>query len=197
MPRGRCARAERTVGPCWETSDAGIKTLDHSCPSCTRMMQQDVLMSDTALSANDAPGESHDLTAKRGLPVDVNKFNNLVRLHKQTCDRRYIDLPLCISNCTAANIITAQASSATAPRALPSTQTPADPLQPATFRPPRPHQACPFCLRPKQDFPSSPSLTNLRPSSASLLGTTTSGMPMPTRPLLLNSTTLEDRMPLG
>jgi hypothetical protein len=68
-PHGRCARAERTPGACWEPQDIGIRTIEAMCINCERP----VTISD-----------SHQVG-----PVDCHKFNQLVKLHKQTCDRRY------------------------------------------------------------------------------------------------------------
>jgi hypothetical protein len=68
-PHGRCARAERTPGACWEPQDIGIRTVEAMCINCERPV---------TISDSNQVG-----------PVDCHKFNQLVKLHKQTCDRRY------------------------------------------------------------------------------------------------------------
>lgn len=72
-PHGRCARAEQTSGTCSETHDIGIKTVEAKCVDCERMVNSTIIR--------------HPLTARVG-PVDCQKFNQLVKLHKQTFDRR-------------------------------------------------------------------------------------------------------------
>ncbi|CAD0112897.1 unnamed protein product, partial [Aureobasidium uvarum] len=68
-PNGRCARAERTPGACWEPQDIGIRPLEAMCTGCERITKT-------------AEIHQHD-TSTLG-PVDVGKFNQLVKLHKQT-----------------------------------------------------------------------------------------------------------------
>jgi len=72
-PYGRCARAEHTPGACWETQDIGIKTVEEKCIDCERLSTTTVI---------------HHPVTVRTRPVDCQKFNLLVRLHKQTFDRR-------------------------------------------------------------------------------------------------------------
>jgi hypothetical protein len=77
-PNGRCARAEHISGPCWEPEDIGIRTIESMCINCERVS----IIPDT-----------HQPDASRVGPVDCDKFNQLVKLHKQTCDRRYSSSP--------------------------------------------------------------------------------------------------------
>ncbi|KAI4748306.1 hypothetical protein E4T50_01341 [Aureobasidium sp. EXF-12298] len=72
-PHGRCARAERTQGACWEPQDIGIRTLETICTNCERVLKI---------------SETHQLDTSNFGPVDCHKFNRLVKLYKQTCDRR-------------------------------------------------------------------------------------------------------------
>jgi hypothetical protein len=73
-PNGRCARAEHTPGACWEPQDTGIKTVETRCINCERFVK--------------IP-ENQQIAASRVGPVDCHKFNQLIKQHKQTCDRRY------------------------------------------------------------------------------------------------------------
>jgi hypothetical protein len=73
-PSGRCARAEHISGPCWEPEDIGIRTIESMCVNCERTI---------------TIPETHQPDPSRVGPVDCDKFNLLVKLHKQTCDRRY------------------------------------------------------------------------------------------------------------
>lgn len=72
-PNGRCARAEHTPGACWEAQDIGIKTIEGKCINCERLSTTTVI--------------HHPVTVRTG-PVDCQQFNLLVKLHKQTFDRR-------------------------------------------------------------------------------------------------------------
>jgi hypothetical protein len=72
-PNGRCARAEHTPGACWEPQDIGIKTVETRCINCERFVK--------------IP-ETQQIAASRVGPVDCHKFNQLIKQHKQTCDRR-------------------------------------------------------------------------------------------------------------
>ncbi|KAI5207863.1 hypothetical protein E4T39_01806 [Aureobasidium subglaciale] len=67
---GRCARAEHLPGPCWETEDNGIRTIEAICLRCERIAND---------TANHAP-----LSTTNTSPIDVSKFNDLVKLHKET-----------------------------------------------------------------------------------------------------------------
>lgn len=76
-PNGRCARAERLPGACWEPQDIGVSSQEAMCGNCERWLR----VTDTEQSETTRIG-----------PVDCHKFNQLVKLHKQTCDRRYCPL---------------------------------------------------------------------------------------------------------
>ncbi|KAI5239234.1 hypothetical protein E4T42_08759 [Aureobasidium subglaciale] len=67
---GRCARAEHLPGPCYETDDNGIRPIEAMCPTCERI-------------ANDTSSHARPSTTDTG-PVNVSKFNDLVKLHKDT-----------------------------------------------------------------------------------------------------------------
>jgi hypothetical protein len=73
-PHGRCARAEHTPGACWEPQDIGVRTVEAMCLNCERSVKISGI---------------HQLDTTGVGPVDCHKFNQLVKLHKQTCDRRY------------------------------------------------------------------------------------------------------------
>lgn len=73
-PHGRCARAERSPGACWEPQDIGVSSREAMCGNCERWLR--------------VPETDQINTSKVG-PVDCHKFNQLVKLHKQICDRRY------------------------------------------------------------------------------------------------------------
>ncbi|KAG9673624.1 hypothetical protein KCU95_g16757, partial [Aureobasidium melanogenum] len=70
---GRCARAERLPGACWEPQDIGVSSREAMCGNCERWLR----VTDTEQSETTRIG-----------PVDCHKFNQLVKLHRQTCDRR-------------------------------------------------------------------------------------------------------------
>jgi hypothetical protein len=72
-PHGRCARAEGISGACWEEKHIGIETVEETCGNCRR------IATDATIDGN---------SSSTG-PVDINKFNELVKLHKETCDLRY------------------------------------------------------------------------------------------------------------
>jgi hypothetical protein len=101
-PNGRCARAEHTPGPCWEPQDIGIRTIESMCISCVRTVS--IL-------------ETHQPDPSSVGPVDCNKFNQLVKLHKQTCDRRYSPMLftpfLSLANCSGSASETSSRSSIT------------------------------------------------------------------------------------
>lgn len=71
---GRCARAERLAGACWDPQDIGIRTLETMCINCERWLGN---------------SETDQINTSNVGPVDCHKFNQLVKLHRQTCDRRY------------------------------------------------------------------------------------------------------------
>jgi hypothetical protein len=79
---GRCARAEHISGPCWEPEDIGIRTVEALCVNCECTMN--------------IP-ETYQLDTSRVGPGDCDKFNQLVKLHKQTCDLRYCSFPSTLS----------------------------------------------------------------------------------------------------
>ncbi|THV91336.1 hypothetical protein D6D17_04744 [Aureobasidium pullulans] len=71
-PHGRCARAEGISGACWEEKHIGIETVEETCGNCKR------IATDATIDGN---------SSSTG-PIDINKFNELVKLHKETCDLR-------------------------------------------------------------------------------------------------------------
>ncbi|KAI5274405.1 hypothetical protein E4T47_02507 [Aureobasidium subglaciale] len=72
---GRCARAEHLPGPCYETDDNGIRTIEAMCSTCESI-------------ANDTSSHTRPSTTDTG-PVNVSKFNDLVKLHKDTFAHQY------------------------------------------------------------------------------------------------------------
>jgi hypothetical protein len=95
-PNGRCARADHAPGPCWEPEDIGVTTIESMCINCGRTVKI---------------SETRQLETSRVGPVDCNKFNQLVKLHKQTCDRRYYPM-LLIRSCHSLIMVITQAKQA-------------------------------------------------------------------------------------
>lgn len=95
-PNGRCARAEHTPGACWEPQDIGIKAVETRCINCERFVK--------------IP-ETQQIAASRVGPVDCHKFNQLIKQHKQTCDRRYCPILFALSMSPADNECSASVTS--------------------------------------------------------------------------------------
>lgn len=118
-PHGRCARAEHSQGACWEPQDIGVSSREAMCGNCERWLR--------------APETDQINTSNVG-PVDCHKFNQLVKLHKQICDRRYCSLMLKSALPSADNDAVRAQQAALPPSLLPhtcQTQTSADPAQQA------------------------------------------------------------------